>query len=56
MTTLKDYLTDLAKDAITGYEVMKNERDDLQDGDLEGLVEQLVDDCLLEIKSRLIGE
>lgn len=56
MTTLKDYLTDLAKDAITGYEEMKSERDDLQDGDLQALVEEMVDNCLLEIKSRLIGE
>lgn len=55
MTTLKDYLTDLAKSAIEGHEQLKTERDDLQSGDYEALIEELVDETILNIKTRLIG-
>jgi hypothetical protein len=46
----------MAKEAITRHEQLKTERDDLKSGDYEAMIEELVDETITNIKSRLIGE
>jgi hypothetical protein len=56
MTNLKDYLTDMVKETIVRHNDFKNEMPNATKEQMADFVEDIVDEYIINIKSRLIGE
>lgn len=56
MTNLKDYLTDLVKETIVRHNEFQSENANATKDQYNDFVEDIVDEYITNIKSRLIGE